>query len=132
MLSPLLWTVYHSAPPPRKLGVVSAALSAQGKGVPQPRPWGSHRSENQVCLPEDLIVQITQSPLIITAYPTSAERGTEGRGAHGPCRLAPPLQPPTFRGWMDGLPAPQDTTDNSLGDAQLPSEPSVSPRKLPA
>ena len=107
------------------MGVVSAALSAPREGVPQPLPRGSHRPENQYVSLEDVIVRITPSPLIITSHPTSAERHG------GPCHPAPPLQPPTFRGWTDGLPAPQDRTDNSLGGAQLLGAPSVSPRRLP-
>ena len=94
---------YVIVPPPLpSWGSPSASLSAWGEGAPQPLPWGSHRPENQVCLPEDVIVQIMHSPLIITSHPAVAERHTEDRGDHGPCHLAPPRQSPTFSGRVDG------------------------------
>ena len=64
-------------PPLPSWGSPSASLSAWGEGAPQPLPWGSHRPENQVCLPEDVIVQIMHSPLIIASPPAFAERHTE-------------------------------------------------------
>ena len=80
---------YVIVPPPLpSWGSPSASLSAWGEGAPQPLPWGSHRPENQVCLPEDVIVQIMHSPLIITSHPAVTERHTEDRGDHGPCHLA--------------------------------------------
>ena len=69
---------YVIVPPPLpSWGSPSASLSAQGKGAPQPLPWGSHRPENQLYLPEDVIVQIMHSPLIITSHPAFTEIHTE-------------------------------------------------------
>ena len=69
---------YVIVPPPLpSWGSPSASLSAQGKGAPQPLPWGSHRPENQLYLPEDVIVQIMHSPLIITLHSLRDTRRTE-------------------------------------------------------
>ena len=89
----LLWTLVSIVPPPLpNWGSLSFSLSTQREGAPQPLPWGSHRPENQVWLPEDVIVQIMCSPLIITSQPAFAERHMEDGGDHGCYHLAPPLQ----------------------------------------